>query len=58
MGQSAVSRFAETHPQVYTREDRAEQEAKRRAVVYGLLCALISAMLTIGAIASLIMALG
>lgn len=58
MGRSAVSRFAETHPQVYTREDRAEQEAKRRAVVYGLLCALISAMLTIGAIASLIMALG
>ena len=44
MGRSAVSRFAETHPQVYTREDRAEQEAKRRAVVYGLLGALISAM--------------
>ena len=54
----AVSRFAETHPQVYTREDRAEQEAKRRAVVYGLLGALISALLTIGAIASLVMALG
>jgi predicted tellurium resistance membrane protein TerC len=53
-----MSRFAETHPQVYSREDLAEQEAKRRAIVYGLLCALISAMLTIGAIASLVMALG
>jgi hypothetical protein len=57
MGRSAVSRFAETHPHVYSREDLDEQEAKRRAVVYGLLCALISAMLTIGAIASLIIAL-
>jgi len=58
MGQSTLSRFVETHPQVYTREDLDEQEAKRRAVVYGLVCALISAMLTIGAIASLVMALG
>ena len=57
MGRTAVSRFAETHPQVYTREDLDEQEAKRRAVLYGLLCALISAMLTIGAIASLVVAL-
>jgi len=54
---SAVSRFAETRPHVYSREDLDEQEAKRRAIVYGLLGALISAMLTIGAIASLIMAL-
>ena len=53
-----MSRFAETHPQVYSREDLDEQEAKRRAIVYGLVCALISAMLTIGAIASLVMALG
>ena len=53
-----MTRFVETHPQVYSREDLDEQEAKRRAIVYGLLCALISAMLTIGAIASLIMALG
>ena len=53
-----MTRFAETHPQVYAREELDEQEAKRRAVVYGLLGALISAMLTIGAIASLIMALG
>ena len=52
-----MSRFAETHPDVYCREDLDEQEAKRRAVVYGLLCALISVMLTIGAIASLIVAL-
>jgi hypothetical protein len=58
MGQSAVTRFVETHPQVYTRDDLDEQEAKRRAVVYGLLCALISVMLTIGAIASLVMVLG
>ena len=53
-----MSRFVETHPQVYTREDLDEQEAKRRAVIYGLLGALISAMLTIGAIASLVMAFG
>ena len=53
-----MSRFADTHPQVYTRDDLNEQEARRRAVVYGLLCALISAMLTVGAIASLVMALG
>jgi hypothetical protein len=58
MGRSAVTRFVETHPQVYTRDDLDEQEAKRRAIVYGLLCALISVMLTIGAIASLVMALG
>jgi len=58
MGRPALSRFVETHPQVYTREDLDEQEAKRRAVIYGLLGALISAMLTIGAIASLVMALG
>ena len=57
MGQRAVSRFAETRPHVYTREEIDEQEAKRRAVVYGLLGALISAMLTIGAIASLVVAL-
>jgi predicted tellurium resistance membrane protein TerC len=53
-----MTRFVETHPQVYTREDLDEQEARRRAVVYGLLGALISAMLTIGAIASLVVALG
>ncbi len=53
-----MSRFPETNPQVYTREDLAEQEAKRRAIVFGLLCALISAMLTVGAIASLVMAFG
>ena len=58
MGRPALTRFVETHPEVYTREDLDEQEAKRRAVVYGLLCALISAMLTIGAIASLVMAFG
>ena len=53
-----MSRFAETHPLVYTRDDLDEQEAKRRAIVYGLLGAVLSAMLTIGAIASLIMTLG
>jgi hypothetical protein len=58
MGRSAVTRFVETHPQVYTRDDLDEQEARRRAIVYGLLCALISVMLTIGAIASLVMILG
>ncbi len=58
MGGPAVTRFVETHPRVYTPEDLDEQEAKRRAVVYGLVCALISVMLTIGVIASLVMALG
>ena len=58
MGRSVVTRFVDTHPQVYTRDDLDEQEARRRAVVYGLLCALISVMLTIGAIASLVMILG
>ncbi len=53
-----MSRFAETHPEIYTREDFAEHEAKRRAIVFGLLGALISAMLTVGAIASLVMAFG
>jgi hypothetical protein len=53
-----MSRFAETLPHVYSREEMDEQEAKRRAVVYGLVCALISVLLTIGAIASLVMALG
>jgi hypothetical protein len=58
MGRSAVTRFVDTHPQVYTRDDLDEQEAKRRAVVYGLLGALISVLLTIGAIASMVMVLG
>ncbi|HEV7578178.1 MAG TPA: hypothetical protein VGO85_19270 [Caldimonas sp.] len=48
----------ETHPEVYSRDDLAEQEAKRRAVVFGLLCALISIMLSIGTIASLIVLWG
>jgi len=50
--------FGDTHPLVYTPEDLAEREAKRRAVVFGLLFALISVMLSIGAIASLIVAFG
>ncbi len=53
-----MTRFAETRPHVYSREDMAERDATRRAVVFGLLCALISAMLAVGAIASLILALG
>jgi predicted tellurium resistance membrane protein TerC len=53
-----MTRFGETYPHVYSRDDLDEQEAQRRAVVYGLLCALISAMLTVGAIASLVVALG
>lgn len=57
MGRAVLSRFAETHPQVYTREDLDEQEAKRRAMVFGLVFALISVMLTIGAIASVVIAL-
>ena len=50
--------FADTLPEVYTSADLAEQSAKRRAVVYALLSIVISALLTIGAIASLILAFG
>ncbi|MDQ6639754.1 MAG: hypothetical protein M3Z15_08850 [Pseudomonadota bacterium] len=53
-----MSPFAETRPHVYTTEDLAEREARRRAVVFGLLFALISTLLSIGAIASLIVAWG
>ena len=53
-----MSRFADTHPQVYTREDADEQDARQRAIVLGLVCALISVLLSIGAIASLLMAFG
>jgi hypothetical protein len=58
MGRPALSRFAETDPQVYSREDLAEQEARHRAIVLGLVCALISVMLSIGAIASLMVVFG
>ena len=58
MGRPALSPFAETRPQFYTPEDATEPEAQRRAVVYGLVFALISAMLSIGAIATLFMSLG
>jgi hypothetical protein len=34
-----MSRFAETHPQVYSREDLDELEAKRRATVSTGCCA-------------------
>jgi hypothetical protein len=53
-----LSPFAETRPHFYTPEDPAEQEAKRRAVVFGLVLGLTSAMLSIGAIATLVIALG
>ena len=50
--------FAETLPQVYTADDLAERAAKRRAAVFALLFVLISVSLSIGAIASLILAFG
>jgi predicted tellurium resistance membrane protein TerC len=53
-----MSLFAETDPQVHSREDLDEQEKQHRAIVLGLVCALISAMLSIGAIASLMVAFG
>ncbi len=53
-----MSRFVDTHPPVYAREDLDEQAARQRALVLGLVCALISAFLSIGAIASLLMAFG
>jgi hypothetical protein len=50
--------FADTLPEIYASADFAERGAHRHAVVFGLLAVLISAMLTIGAIASLILAFG
>ena len=58
MGRPAVSPFVETDPQVYRRDEFAELEARRRALVFGFVCALISVMLSIGAIASLVLAFG
>ncbi|MGZ8259085.1 MAG: hypothetical protein ACXWUL_00875 [Caldimonas sp.] len=48
--------FVDTLPEVYTSVDLAERSAKRRDVVFGLMSILISAMLSIGGIASLILA--
>lgn len=53
-----MSRLADVRTPVRSRADPAEQEAQRRAVVFGLLGVLISAMLVIGAIASLVVAFG
>ena len=54
-----MSPFAETRPHFYTPESPAEQEsAKRRAVVFGLVLALTSVLLSVGAIATAFMALG
>ena len=53
-----MSRFAETRPYVYTGEDLDEEEARQRAIVVGLVWALISVLLSIGAIASLLMVFG
>jgi len=53
-----VSRFAETRPHVYTGEDLDEQAARHRAIVLGLVCALISVLLSVGAIASLLLIFG
>jgi hypothetical protein len=58
MGRPALRRFAETDPQISSREDLDEQEARHQAIVLGLVCALISAMLSIGAIASLMVVFG
>ena len=58
MGRPALSRLADARATGLTREDVAEEEAKRQAVVYRLLCILISAMLVVGVIASLVVAFG
>ena len=50
--------FADTLPEVYTSADLAEQSVKRRAVVFALLSIVTSALLSIGAIASLVLAFG
>ena len=52
-----MSPFVDTRPLVYTPEELAEQQAKRRAVVLSLFCVLISVMLSVGVIATLFMAL-
>ena len=53
-----MRRLAGVRAPVRGRTDLAEQEAQRRAVVYGLVGILISVMLVIGAIASLVVAFG
>jgi hypothetical protein len=58
MGRPALSPFVETLPEARSQEDLAARESRHRAVVFGLLCVLISAMLSIGAIAWLIVTFG
>jgi hypothetical protein len=53
-----LSRLADARTTDLMPEDMAEQEAKRAAVVYRLLCIVISAMLVVGAIASIVIAFG
>jgi hypothetical protein len=53
-----LSPFVETLPEARSQEDLAAQESRHRAVVFGLLCMLISAMFSIGAIAWLIVTFG
>ena len=57
MGRPHVSKVARA-PVPDRRRDPVQIAAKRRAVVFGLMLALISALLVIGAIASLVVAFG
>lgn len=58
MGRPHVSEVARTPAPDRLREDPVQIAAKRRAVVFGLMLSLISALLVIGAIASLVVAFG
>ena len=53
-----MSEVADAPAPSHRREDAVAVAAKRRAVVFGLMLSLISALLVIGAIASLVVALG
>ena len=59
MGRPDLSEVARAEAQERRlREDPIEIAAKRRAVVLGLMLSLISALLVVGAIASLVVAFG
>ena len=58
MGRPHVSEVADAPAPPRLREDPVALAARRRAVVFGLMLSLISALLVIGAIASLVVAFG
>ncbi len=53
-----MSAFVDTPARRHARDRHAEEAARRRSVVFGLVLALIAAMLAVGAIATVVVALG